>query len=229
MRKTAAALLLVAATTLSAQTTTPEHGVFVEDIDKNADACTNFFDYANGAWRAANPIPPSMQRWSRRWSAGEKNKEQLRTLLDDVSKRSDWPKGTIDQQISDFYGSCMDEKQINALGTKPIEPLINEIKAIKTPAALQQTIAHLHQLQMSPLFVVNSSSDNHRPGQVIARVSAAGLGLPDRDYYFKPEKRFAEAREKYLVHAAKMFELAGYAPTAARGASQKIFAMEKRL
>jgi len=229
MRKTAAALLLLAATTLSAQTATPEHGVFVDDIDKNADACTNFFDYANGAWRAANPIPPSMQRWSRRWAAGERNKEQLRTLLDDVSKRSDWPKGSIDQQISDFYGSCMDEKQINALGIKPIEPLMNEIKAIKTPAALQQTIAHLHQLQMSPLFAVNSTSDNHRPGQVIARVSAAGLGLPDRDYYFKPEKRFAEAREKYLVHAAKMFELAGYTPAAARMASQKIFAMEKRL
>ena len=53
--RTTAILLLLLATTLSAQTT-PEHGVFVQDIDTKADACTNFFDYANGAWRAANPI-----------------------------------------------------------------------------------------------------------------------------------------------------------------------------
>jgi hypothetical protein len=91
-----AALLLTAALTQTA-----ERGVFVDDIDRKADACTSFFDYANGAWRAANPIPASMDRWSRRWVAGEQSKEQLRVLLDDVSKRKDWPKGSIDQQIGD--------------------------------------------------------------------------------------------------------------------------------
>jgi putative endopeptidase len=120
MRLAPLASLLLSATLL-AQT---PRGVFVDDIDRNADACTNFFDYANGAWRKANPIPASMQRWSRRWAAGEQSKEQLRTILDDLSKRNDWPKGSIDQQISDFYGSCMDEKRINELGTKPIEPLL---------------------------------------------------------------------------------------------------------
>src|SRR5687768_10041020 len=99
--------LLLAALTAVAQ----ERGVFVEDIDKNANACTNFFDYANGAWRAANPIPPAMTRWSRRWATGELSKEQLRVILDDVSKRDDWPKGSIDQQIRDFYVSCMDEQR----------------------------------------------------------------------------------------------------------------------
>ncbi|MCU1245605.1 MAG: family peptidase, partial [Acidobacteria bacterium] len=86
MRITPVLALLLAAS-LSAQTPPPERGVFVEDIDKKIDACTDFFDYANGAWRAANPIPPSMQKWSRRWAAGEKSKEQLRALLDDESKR----------------------------------------------------------------------------------------------------------------------------------------------
>src|SRR5437016_3799816 len=96
----------LAATSLIAQE--PQRGVFVEDINKNADACTNFFDYANGAWRTANPIPSSMDRWSRRWAAGEQSKEQLRTLLDDETKRHDWPKGSVDQQITDFYSACMD-------------------------------------------------------------------------------------------------------------------------
>ncbi len=222
------ALLLLAAT-LSAQTPPPEHGVFKEDIDTKVDACTNFFDYANGAWRAANPIPGSMQRWSRRWAAGEQSKEQVRALLDDESKRKDWPKSSIDQQISDFYISCMDQAGVDALGTKPIRPLLNEIHAIRTHVDLQKTIADLHELQMYAPFGVASVSDNHNPGHVIARVFASGLGLPDRDYYLKPEKRFADARAKYRAHVAKMFELTGYAPAEARRATAQIFAMETRL
>ncbi len=177
MRMSTIVVVLLAAT-LSAQTAPPERGVFVEDIDKKADACTNFFDYANGTWRTANPIPPSMQRWSRRWAAGEQSKEQLRALLDEMSKRTDWPKGTIDQQITDFYGACMDQQRIDALGTKPIRPLLREIQSIKSGGDLQRVIAELHELQMSAPFGVAAASDNHNPGQMIARVYAAGLGLP---------------------------------------------------
>ncbi len=225
MRITVIAFCLFA-TTLSAQT---ERGVFVQDIDTKAGACTNFYDYANGAWRAANPIPGSMQRWSRRWAAGEQNKEQLRTLLDDESKRKDWPKASIDQQISDFYTSCTNQKRIDALGTKPIRPLLHQIDSIRTNAGLQKAITDLFDLQIAAPFGMGSASDNHNPGFVIARVFAAGLGLPDRDYYLKPEKRFAGAREKYKVHVAKMFELTGYDHAAAKKASGVIFAMETRL
>ena len=229
MRKTAAAALLLLGATLSAQNATTERGVYLGDIDKNANACTNFFDYANGAWRAANPIPPSMQRWSRRWAAGEQNKEQLRTLLDDLSKRKDWPKGSVDQQITDFYTACMDEDRANKLGTKPIQPLLHDIDAMSSPAQLQPMIARLHELQVNTPFTVSSSPDNHNPSQVIARVSASGLGLPDRDYYFKPEKRFADARAKYREHVAKMFRLTGSSAAAAKKAADVVFAMETRL
>jgi endothelin-converting enzyme/putative endopeptidase len=228
MRKTAVATLLFAAA-LSAQTPPAEHGVFLEDIDRKVDACTNFFEYANGAWRAANPIPPSMQRWSRRWASGEQNKDQLRTLLEDVSQRHDWPKGSVDQQISDFYSACMDESRVNALGSKPIQPLLRRIAAMKSSADLTDVLSTLHALQMNAAFGLVSSSDNHNPGQVIARVYPSGLGLPDRDYYLKPEKRFAEAREKYRAHVTKMFELTGSSHAAAQKASDTIFAMETRL
>ena len=63
MRKT-----VFLATFLASAAVAQERGVFLEDIDRNADACTNFFDYANGAWRTANPIPSSQTRWSRRWA-----------------------------------------------------------------------------------------------------------------------------------------------------------------
>ncbi len=227
MRLALASLLLSA--TLLAQTPASQRGVFVDDIDRSADACSNFFDFANGAWRKANPIPASMQRWSRRWASGELSKEQLRTILDDLSKKRDYPKGSIDQQITDFYGSCMDEKRINELGAKPIEPLLAEIDAIKTRAGVQSMITRLHELQMAPPFGVRSTPDNHNPSDVIATVFAAGLGLPDRDYYFKEDKRFVETRQKYLEHVAKMFELTGSKADVAKNAAQTIFDFESRL
>jgi putative endopeptidase len=220
--------LLAFSATLAAQTE-PQHGVTVQDIDKNANACTDFYEYANGAWRAANPIPASMSRWSRRWAAGEQNKEQLRTIVEDESKNHDWPKGSIDQQISDFYVSCMDETRANQLGVTPIKPLLAEIDNIKTKAALQETIARLHDLQMFAPFGVVSAPDNHNPSDVIARVFPSGLGLPDRDYYFKPDARFVETRKKYREHVARMFELAGSTKSSAKKASDAVFALETRL
>jgi endothelin-converting enzyme/putative endopeptidase len=226
MRK-AALVSLALAVGLSAQPA--QHGVFLEDIDKNADACTAFFDYANGAWRAEHPIPASMQRWSRRWAAGEQNKDQLRTILEELSKKKDWTRHTIEQQISDFYGSCMNEAEINKLGVDPIRPLFESIEKINGPVTLQKMIARLNDLQLAAPFGVAASPDNHEPTQTIARVFAAGLGLPDRDYYLKEEPRFADARAKYREHIAKMFELAGVSRENAKKNSDRVFALETRL
>ena len=220
--------IVIAALLVAATATAQQHGVFTADIDKSADACTNFFDYANGAWRKANPIPASMTRWSRRWQAGELAKDQLHALLEDESKRTDWPKGSIDQQISDFYRACMDEQTIDALGYTPIKPYLKQINAIKTRDDLQSVITMLGELRVPAPFGVTSAQDNHNPSQVIARVYASGLGLPDRDYYFKPEERFAKARAEYLKHVAKMFELTGHSAAASKQAARTVFDMEKR-
>ena len=73
--------ILAAVFTLTAALARAEaqRGVFVEDMDRKANPCSDFYDYANGAWRSANPIPATMNRWSRRWAAGEAAKEQLKT------------------------------------------------------------------------------------------------------------------------------------------------------
>jgi endothelin-converting enzyme/putative endopeptidase len=222
-------LLIALLATVSVVAQTPQRGVFLEDIDRTKDACTNFFDYANGAWRAANPIPPSMQRWSRRWQAGELNKDALRGILDEVSQKHDWQKGSVEQQISDFYGSCLDEKRVNQLGSKPIQPLLAEIDRVQSRAALQDIITRLQDLEIFVPFGVGSAPDRHNPTQTILNVGAGGLGLPDRDYYFKSDKRFVEAREKYRAHVAKMFELLGSSKATAKKQSDAVFNFETRL
>jgi putative endopeptidase len=221
-------LLLAGCASAFAQGNSPQ-GVQMGDIDQKADPCTDFFQYSNGKWRAENPIPPSMVRWSRRWKAGEDAKDQLKVILDDVSSKKDWPRGSAEELIGDYYGSCMDETRANKLGFTPAKPMLAEIDAMKTPADLQRVVRHLHASSVFVPFGLASTSDNHNPSQVIATVFTSGLGLPDRDYYLKPEQRFVEAREKYLVHVAAMFKLIGYDDARAKAAADTVFQMEKKL
>jgi endothelin-converting enzyme/putative endopeptidase len=220
---------LVALCAASVSAAAAQHGIDPNDIKRDGAACNDFFDYANGAWRAAHAIPDYMDRWSRRWESGEINKEHVRDILVEVSAKTDWAKGSAEQLSGDFYAACVDEKQIDALGVKPVQPLLDEISAIKTKADLQRTIAHLHDIGIAVPFALFAAQDLHDPTQVVAHLTASGLGLPDRDYYLKPEKRFVEAREKYHEHLAKMFELAGAKPAVAKADAETVFAFEKRL
>ena len=204
-------------------------GIQVSDIDKKADPCTDFFEYSNGAWRAANPIPASMDRWSRRWQAGETNKEQLRIILDDVAAKTGQPKGSVNQLIGDFYAACMDTSAVDKAGAKPLQPRLAEIDSLKDQAGVQKLIGALQDEGIAAPFVLNPTSDPHNPTQVIADIGAGGLGLPDRDYYLKPEDRFQKARAEYLVHVANMFKLAGYNDADAQKAATSIMQFETEL
>jgi putative endopeptidase len=203
-----------------------QHGIELGDLDPGVSPCTDFFEFANGSWRKANPIPASMQRWSRRWQAGENSKEQLKDILEELSKRTDWPKGSIEQLVGDDYASCMDEARADAQGILPLAPMMASIDAIRTPAELQRAIRELQDVLVYAPFVTAAQPDQHDPTRTIADISAGGLGLPDRDYYLKPEPRFADAREKYRAHLDRMFELAGAKEDKA---SETVFAFEKRL
>ncbi|MGH8242389.1 MAG: M13 family metallopeptidase [Steroidobacteraceae bacterium] len=218
-----AAVLSVATTA-----TAGPHGIEPTDINRDGDACTDFFDYANGAWRKQNPIPDYMDRWSRRWQSGEVNKEHVRNILEQVSTRRDWPAGSAEQMSGDFYGACMDETRVNEAGITPLRPLLGEIGAIETRADIQRLIARLHAIGVDAGFEIDIDQDLHEPSLVIAHVDASGLGLPDRDYYLKAEDRFVEARARYLEHVAKMFVLAGSPKDAAEAAAKSVFELEKR-
>jgi putative endopeptidase len=204
-------------------------GVEVTDIDRSADACTDFYEFANGRWRSENPIPAAMTRWSRRWAAGETAKDRLHELLEDASRVPDAPKGSIDQSIGDFYGACMSEAQANALGVTPLAPMLAEINALRDVAGVQHMIARFHGAGIPVPFGLTGGSDNHNPGDVIAQIYASGLGLPDRDYYVKPDARFKEAREKYVAHVATIFRLAGEDEPSARSDADHVMRMETRM
>ena len=107
----------------------------------------------------------------------------------------------IDQKIGDLYGSCMDEKAVNAKGMAPLKPELDRIAAVKDKGALIEEIAHIHLIGPNPLFNFYSTSDLHNADQVIAYIGQGGLSLPDRDYYIKDDADKVEMR-KHLVEYA---------------------------
>ena len=204
-------------------------GIDPSDIDRSADACADFYQFANGRWRAENPIPATMPRWSRRWAAGEVSKDRLHDILTEASTLPAQPKGSVEQLIGDFYGACTDDARINEFGVKPLTPLLEEIGQIRDVAGVQRTIGRLHAIGIRVPFALVAGSDNHNPTDVIAQIQASGLGMPDRDYYLKPDTRFKEAREKYVTHVANMLRLAGESESAATADAAAVIRFETRL
>ncbi len=204
-------------------------GIETADLDKKVQPCDDFYEYSNGTWRAQNPIPASMDRWSRRWQAGEANKDQLRVILDELSAQPGHPAGSPAQLTGDFYAACTNQKAIDAAGITPLKPYLAKIDAIHDAASLQQELRELQAIGVMVPFSLHGMQNPHAPANVLADISAGGLGLPDRDYYVKQEKRFADARAGYLMFVAKMFTLSGASESEAKAAASTIMQFETSL
>jgi len=205
------------------------HSIEGTDMDRKADPCNDFYDFANGTWRANNPIPASMARWSRRWAAGESSKDKLKEILEAAAADKSAPQGSTERLIGDYYGACMDESRVNARGMEPLKPWFARIDSAKDTAELQRIMADMNDILVADPFAFGGQQDPHKPEWVLADISASGLGLPERDYYLKPEPRFKEAREKYVAHVTAMFKLAGWDDKKSAAAAQTTMSMETKL
>jgi putative endopeptidase len=215
------ALYLFIAMAASAQSFTPAF------LDKTADPCTNFYQYACGGWQAANPVPADYSRWGRFEELAERNQKIMREILEASAAASS--RGPIDQKIGDYYASCMDEAAIEAKSLAPLKPELDRIEALKGGAGLPALLAQLHGIGAGALFLFGSQPDIKNSTQTIAAVVQGGLGLPDRDYYLNQDARSVELRNKYLAHVRKMFELAGTPAAAAGTRAQAVLAIETSL
>ncbi|HEV8239989.1 MAG TPA: M13 family metallopeptidase [Thermoanaerobaculia bacterium] len=197
-------------------------------VDKSADPCADFYQYACGGWMAKNPVPSDQGRWGRFNELAEHNRALLRQILDKAAAPS--PKrSAVEQKIGDFYASCMDEAAANAAGAKPIAGELQRIDAIATVPQLMDEIARLQGMTVNVLFRFGQQPDFHDARATIAALDQGGLGLPNKDYYTKTDAKSVETRERYQQHVEKMLALLGTAPAQAADDAKTVMDIENRL
>jgi len=214
----------------------------LSNLDPKMDPCVDFYQYACGGWIEANPIPNGevysdttgvLQRW---------NESILYEVLEKA--RVDNPsRSPVERELGDYFAACMDEKQIEADGLKPIQPELDRIAAISDKHAFAIELGRLHRMLFrlanristsiyaagsgEPLFEVSSIPDFTNTWRTLAIVDQGGLGLPDRGYYFRNDKNSAQLRKEYVDHIRRTLELSGF--NTAAGDAVRVLNIENEL
>ncbi|HEY0546525.1 MAG TPA: M13 family metallopeptidase [Pyrinomonadaceae bacterium] len=204
-------------------------GIELSNLDRTANPCQDFFQYANGGWLANNPIPAAYPTWGVDSVLEEQNQESLRKILEAAAQNASAAKGSSEQKVGDFYSSCMAEDKIEAEGTTALTDELSRIEKIKDMRGLQDEIATLHQSGVNAVFQMGSQQDAKNSAEVIFLLWQGGLGLPEGEYYFKDDDKSKEIRDKYLKHVARMFELMGDDAKKAASEAQDVFNFETKL
>ena len=202
----------------------------VSAMNRSVDPCVDFYQYSCGSWIRKNPIPADQSRWDVYAKLTDENQHYLWGLLQQAAEPSA-RRTPLGQKIGDFFGACMDQAAVDRAGSTPLKGALDRIAALRSAAQLAPVLARL-QIETpgnGPLFGFGSNQDFADSSRVIAFASAGGLGLPDRDYYLKTDAKSVETRAKYLAHVAKMFELLGDPPSAARTEAQTVMEIETSL
>lgn len=197
----------------------------LSNLDPSVKPQDDFFQYADGSWLKRTEIPPQFSRWSPFDELQERNQEGLHRLCERVSALGDQG-SLIERMVGDFYASGMDQAAINADGAMPLRFEFDRIAVLKTPADVLREIAHLHALGVSAGFGFGSGSDNKDSDREIAQLTQGGLGMPERDYYFRDDDKSKKLREDYLAHVARMLQLLGDGPDAARQGADAVMKLE---
>jgi putative endopeptidase len=201
-------------------------GLESASMDRTADPCVDFYQFACGGWLAKNDIPADRARWARFTELTEKNDALLRSIVEEAAAGK---LGTdpVSTKIGDYFAACMDEGAVEAKGAAGIKPLMTTIGKVKDAGSWFKAVVELHKVQIPVIWSLQVTADFKDSTRNVLFIDTDGLGLPDRDYYV--EDAFKDKLEFYRGHVAKMLELAGVAADAAPAAAADVVAIETEL
>ena len=205
------------------------HGLDPANMDTTCAPCQDFNRYANGGWLARTQLDAQHASYGSFTELSERNQETLRRIVEKLAAAAPAYPRTNDEKIGAFYASCMDTAAAEATGAKPLVPELARIALIRTTADLVSEVARLHRSGRSALFGFSGGPDFKNSALTIVNASQGGLGLPDREYYFRPDSATAAVRAAYEQHVSRSLQLLGDAPARADSTAARIVALESAI
>ncbi|MEO7307470.1 MAG: M13 family metallopeptidase [Ferruginibacter sp.] len=210
----------------SSSTTKPD--ILAANLDSTVSPGADFFEYANGGWIKKNPIPGEQSAWGIGNLVIEENLKRLREISEKAAK-ANAAKGTSDQKIGDFWTMAMDSAKVEAEGLKPIQPLLDKVNAITDTKSLLNTVSELKKIGSNTLFNDAVYQDAKKSDVMAYNLSQGGLGLPEREYYFKTDSATINIRNEYVKYMTLILTMSGEDATTAAIAAKNILALETKL
>jgi putative endopeptidase len=203
---------------------------FIEtaNFDSSVKPGDNFFLYVNGKWVKAAKVPPTEFFLGSVLDVINRTKLRLKTILDSVSKGGQAP-GSIEQKVGDLYASGMDSDAIEKLGDQPLQSALHHIDSITDVKSLLYFEADRQKEYHSYILSFYIGADQKNSGMNIVNFGQTGLGLPDRDYYFKSDSASIALQKAYQQYIKKIFVLTGDDSVKASHKCATVYALEKQI
>ena len=201
-------------------------GIAMENMNTSIRPGDDFFMYVNGKWIEETEIPADKASYGGFGILRDEAEEDVKAIIE-ASATGDFAKGTDEQKVGDLYKSYMDIETRNSKGVTPLQAELDRIAAIKNHDELAVYFAGANKRGYPAPIFIGQVADFKDPEQYMIYAWQNGIGLPDREYYFKDDETSAEIRDEYVAHIEKMFDLAGFENGA--DAAQTIMALETRI
>ena len=222
----ALALLLAAGCEQAADKNTKR--VVITGIDTSKKPGDDFFMYANGIWYDTAQIPASQSGVGSYSFLNYPQRIRLQAILDSVSGSNN-PAGSIEQKVGDFYAAGMDTIAINKRGYEPIKPVLTNIDAVTDVPSLLKLVVAEQKTGDGSIIGFSVGPDNKQSTLNIAQFYQTGIGLPERDYYFKTDSSTLTIQNAYKKYLTRLFELTGTDAATAEKNATVAYDIEKQL
>jgi len=202
--------------------------VIITGIDSSKKPGDDFFAYVNGIWYDTAKIPAGQTGVGSYSFLNFPQRIRLRGILDSVSASSN-PAGSIAQKVGDFYASGMDTVTINKRGYEPIKPLLARIDGISDVPSLLKLVVDEQKTGDGSIIGFSVGPDDKHSTINIVQLYQTGIGLPERDYYFKTDEATLSIQNAYKKYLTSLFQLTGTDAATAEKNASIAYDVEKQL